>query len=224
MKKYLLFVSMFIFTISTIKADDLSFGGNGGPVRKGNNADFLGLFLDDGNLVFCAGYGTPNLMSAVFTTFKKYGDYTGSSFGPLHIKFEYFLSDEFGIGISSNIASSQSTWVFVFDSNSYKESLNYNSTSFNVRFNYHFYSEGRLDIFAGGGLGYRFSNSKFTSEDPKRKLSFSLPNYFPVGFEATCGIRYFFNDNIGIYAEVGIAKSIIQAGIAINIDTKNIKL
>jgi len=35
----------------------------------------------------------------------------------------------------------------------------------------------------------------------------------PFGFEFTLGARYFFSNNIGVYAEVGAAKSVMQGGL-----------
>ena len=34
-----------------------------------------------------------------------------------------------------------------------------------------------------------------------------------MGFETTIGARYYFTDNIGLYAETGLAKAVIQAGL-----------
>ncbi|MEK6616065.1 MAG: hypothetical protein AABZ32_08145 [Bacteroidota bacterium] len=43
----------------------------------------------------------------------------------------------------------------------------------------------------------------------------SIPGFSPFGFEMTIGVRYYFVDGFGVYTEMGIAKSIIQAGLVV---------
>jgi hypothetical protein len=35
----------------------------------------------------------------------------------------------------------------------------------------------------------------------------------PIAFELTYGGRYYFTDNIGVYGEIGIARSYLQLGL-----------
>jgi predicted porin len=39
----------------------------------------------------------------------------------------------------------------------------------------------------------------------------------PIALEAVMGLHYYFSKNVAIYSELGIAKSIIQAGVTIKL-------
>ena len=72
------------------------------------------------------------------------------------------------------------------------------------------------DPYWGIGAGYKTGKWTFDSNDPDfGKTAFKTP--IPFGFETTVGLRYYFTDMIGFYAELGIAKSVIQGGIAIKL-------
>jgi len=64
----------------------------------------------------------------------------------------------------------------------------------------------------GMGIGYRSSTWSYTTNNPNEM---SIPSFktLPFGWEATIGARYFFTPNIGIYAEIGLAKAIFQLGL-----------
>ena len=63
-------------------------------------------------------------------------------------------------------------------------------------------------------VGYRSGTWKFESTDPNGTNDLNISNSFPLGFETTIGARYYFTDNIGLYAETGLAKAVIQAGLS----------
>jgi len=84
-----------------------------------------------------------------------------------------------------------------------------------ARMNIHFGSSDKLDVYWGFGIGYRTNNFKYYTTDPDDETVLAWKALLPIGFETTMGVRYYLTDNIGIYAEAGLGKSVAQAGLAI---------
>ena len=70
------------------------------------------------------------------------------------------------------------------------------------------------DVYVGGGVGYNhFVNDDFTTyaaDDSLFKSQFKLP--YPVSYEMTFGVRYYFLTRTAIYLEAGLGKALIQGG------------
>jgi len=93
-----------------------------------------------------------------------------------------------------------------------------NNTAVNLRGNLHFINpekNDKLDIYMGIGFGLRFGKFNVSSQYAEFTPSVKLPNLSKIGFETTLGARYFLTDNIGVYAEFGPAKSLIQGGLSV---------
>ena len=61
----------------------------------------------------------------------------------------------------------------------------------------------------------RFGKLNVSSQYSAFTPSIKLPNLSKIGFETTIGMRYFLTENIGVYAEFGPAKSLIQGGLSV---------
>lgn len=182
----------------------------------------------EGDLLFALGYGFPNmgksLMKAVEGT--DISNFKATGFGPLHFRFEYGLSESFGIGLSSNFNkfgySYDETWSVYNPTTSTYSDVIYNykydwtTINFLVRFNKHWAAGSKADIFSGVGFGYNYRKISFSTNDPDA-IEESFTNPVPIGFEWTVGVRIFFTDNIAAYVEAGYAKDIIQAGLCYKI-------
>jgi hypothetical protein len=76
------------------------------------------------------------------------------------------------------------------------------------------YVDKDWDIYIGGGAGYNYyMNKDFTTffpEDTTFRSHFKIP--FPISYEMTVGIRYYFLTRTAIYLEAGMGKSLAQAG------------
>lgn len=216
MKSILIAFLAFVMTTSAM-ATDFGFGKTSSP-KSFSPSHSTGMYtVDEGNMVLSLGYGAPNLSKSLFSIYESYTDFTMKSMGPLHLKFEYFLSDRFGVGLVANYVSSYVSWIYDDGmGGKWNESYDYSSLAFNVRFNWHFYNQNGFDFYAGSGVGYKITNYKFKSDDPLGTGSLSLGG-FPLGFEVTAGGRYFITDMIGVYAEVGAAKSVIQGGVVVKL-------
>lgn len=171
---------------------------------------------EEGNIVFSAGLGFPNISKVIFSVYSTYLGYSISGIGPFHAKAEYFFADNMGLGLAVNYVATSGAWIISDGTDDYHESLDFTSMAFNIRFNWHFYQDIGFDCYLGAGLGYKYSNYKFQTEHPFGKYTGSQ-NAFPAGAELTIGGRYFINDYIGIYTELGIAKSIIQGGVVVKL-------
>ena len=176
--------------------------------------------FQEGKIVITAGYGFPNWGKSLLNAFNTYDDYKVSGFGPLHFRGEYGLSDKIGLGLSINYVSFAASWI---DNTTigvngniipYSYKVTVTSLSALARMNIHFATSEKLDPFWGIGVGYRTGGYHFTSNDPDVSAQ-KIGNIIPVGFETTIGLRYYFTDNIGAYVEMGLAKSLIQAGLAV---------
>ena len=166
------------------------------------------------------GYGFGTLIGAIAATITaNINDerYTYSITGPLYAKYEYGITEKFGIGV--NLAFVQFKFNYKYQEYdpstglnvTYTETDTYSSFSGLIRANWHFRPREKIDPYFGFGLGYRTSNWKHVSNDPTDQYEdFEFP--IPFGFEATFGLRIKLTKNFHVYTEAGMAKSAIQFG------------
>lgn len=173
----------------------------------------------EGKSIISIGYGFPNLGKSLFKTWESYSDYKVTGFGPMHVKYEYGVSDKIGIGASVNIVNFKVAWTDIpyssLDSTAnYEHRVKSSAYSILARMNIHFATQAKIDPYWGFGLGYSGRKYTYETDDPNYpEDNFSLTNLIPLGFETTIGCRFYFTDNIGAYIETGFSKSIIQGGL-----------
>lgn len=172
--------------------------------------------FETGTITISAGYGAGNLGRAVFKAFKDELAYSTIGFGPLHFKGEYGVSDNIGLGLSVNYVSMGASWEFnTIDTLNNSVTSNYklkrSAINFLPRLNVHFGVSEKFDAFWGIGMG--FNTATWTIDFDDDSFIFSIPGGFPVGFETTFGMRYYFVDFIGLYMEIGYAKAPLQGGL-----------
>jgi hypothetical protein len=170
-----------------------------------------------GSTNFSVGYGAlsyGNILLNLIT--KDLKDVNINKAGPLFIKGEYAVADNFTVGLNVNYSNMSSG--FKLDSIQYvgKYSGNFSlrSTSILGRVNYTFpFAEDKAGFMVGGSLGYRGARLNYTDDNPKTPIDggFSIP--LPITFEFTIGMRYYFTQNIGLYVEAGATRSLIQGGV-----------
>lgn len=176
-------------------------------------------------ILISAGIGVPNTPRFFFNYLKSESlAFKSTGVGPYHFKVEY--QPKWWLGLGLNINHMQYTVEYdqnIFDSvlgkftpNTYKiESKN---TAFNARINFHFFNPENFeksDLYFGLGMGYRTGSFKISSKIQGYEPKIKLPNFLKLGFETTLGYRYFFTENIGLFSELGIAKSVLQLGTTI---------
>lgn len=171
------------------------------------------------------GYGFVTLLGSINDSFDSYNDTEYSQLGPIYAKFEHAVSDHLGIGVNFAYATNEWNYRYGYDSNgdgvdeSQYEATNKRVTwSALARLNWHFGDNDKFDPYAGFGLGYRNASWTYSTNDPGGSDSgVTFKTLVPLGLEMTIGARYFFTENIGAYLEVGAAKSVVQAGLAIKL-------
>jgi hypothetical protein len=62
--------------------------------------------------------------------------------------------------------------------------------------------------------GNKFGRWRPTNNDPSIDVDGEISTIIPFEFETTVVVRYFFIKNLGVYAELGIAKAPIQFGLS----------
>lgn len=174
----------------------------------------------EGSNVVSLGYGGVTLLGSLSQNFDDYNDVQYKGMGPLYFKFEHAMTDNIGLGV--NVAYATNEWSYDYastDANgnavNYKETTSRSTYSILARFNYHIGSNDKFDPYVGFGMGYRDATWKYDTTNPDGTTNVDIKGLMPFGMELTIGARYFFTENIGLYAEVGAAKSVVQGGLAV---------
>lgn len=182
---------------------------------------------DEPQFTVSAGIGAPNLTLALFNIFDNGSNqFTKRGSGPLHFKAEKRMNKLLGLGLNINYVSYDIRYVDkVLDQTQgtireVNARIQGSNTAFNCRANLYFTdpeNNPQLDVYWGMGLGLKFGGPKISSDFEGYSPSIKLPAFNKIGFESTIGLRYFPIENFGIYAELGIAKSIVQGGLVVKI-------
>jgi len=181
--------------------------------------------VEQGNIIIDPYYGFPNFgKSLAETTSEGLTDVNITGYGPLGMRVEYMVGDRFGIGLDgiinnwgvegiSTVTETDGMGNPVTVTRQDKATMT--RYRFQLRFNYHFdLSSPDLDIYLGVGAGTNIRVYKYTVdgvEDPDQTVSGSL---IPVSLRLATGARYYFTDNIGINAEIGLGGPVVSAGLS----------
>lgn len=85
-----------------------------------------------------------------------------------------------------------------------------------ARGSYYFVNESDYVIYGGGMLGYNAaSSSSYIDNDDFEDMMNESADVGGFAFSGFLGAKYFFSDNIGIYAEAGYGVSIGSAGLSL---------
>ncbi len=174
----------------------------------------------EGSNSISVGYGGVTLLGSISKNFDSYTDVNYSGMGPIYFKYEHAMTDNLGLGV--NVAYAQNEWSYKYsDTDANNNSVTYTETtsrstySILARLNYHIGSDDKFDPYLGIGLGYRDATWKYDTTNPDGTTNVDISGLMPFGMELTLGMRYFFTENIGLYAEFGAAKSVLQGGLAV---------
>lgn len=116
--------------------------------------------------------------------------------------------------VSNNVRSSkQATSKSTLPAN--RASRSRVAVSIMYRYNYFLIDTKRTNIYLGGGIGLRATYYRnYTTNDPEYKRENIYKIYWPIAFEGVAGLRYFFLNNVGLYIEAGLSKSLLQGGVS----------
>ena len=132
---------------------------------------------------------------------------------PIYAKMEYRILRHMGIGVDVSYDDYQARQIPPSSTN-YTDAYKGHTFVVDVRLNRHIHLiRKKLDLYWGVGLGYQIQQVDHII------VTRSLANLGgnSVAFEFTFGARYYFTKRVGIYVEGGIARSIIQGGLAIRL-------
>lgn len=160
------------------------------------------------------GYGFPNIQRSVLGLLSDNENFKASGFGPIHFRYESGISSAWSLGGSLNVTGYGCSWK----DSGYSASLNVLAYSGLFRINSYFLNEEKVQIYGGLGAGYRARISTYQNNKPGSVSSDEIESLlskitFPVGFEATMGVRGRFSDGFGGFVELGLSKSVIQGGL-----------
>jgi len=100
-----------------------------------------------------------------------------------------------------------------------KLGVKYSSTSCNVRYNYFFNPDDKIQCYIGVSMGIRGNNISVNSNDQFfnkniNGLGLKLASVPTIGGDFTFGLRGDIYKSLMLFGEVGAAKAIIQGGLA----------
>ena len=205
----------FSLFVSTLWAgNDFLYNNSSNKKHKSKDAKVF----DEGKYAASIGYGAGSggFLKAILKSYQDSAGYHFSSFGPIHFRAEYGLSDKVGFALSVNYNSWKAGWTHRSLSGGsaiYHDEYKRSVVSILARINAHFGGTAKLDPYVGIGAGYRVVTRSFTSDELGYSLSFGNPAH--LGFEATLGVRYYIAEGVGLYAEMGLAQSLFQGGLAV---------
>ena len=148
-----------------------------------------------------------------------------------YIKYEFEVNNKLGIGYEAG-------FIYIEDSRyiDWFESYSYTMKAIRLlsSFNYHFLNTHKFNFHVSMGLGFYITKTKvvYNHPDPNPLNTLGFPpslgvsdiisNRKKVGIDFNSGVclRYFFLNNIGIYCETGINKSVFQTGLVIKLQKK----
>ncbi|MEY4876104.1 MAG: hypothetical protein RL708_1253 [Bacteroidota bacterium] len=125
------------------------------------------------------------------------GSLASTVVGPIYGKFEYAITNSIGIGL--NLA-------YATNNNPTNKISTFSALG---RFNFHALPKSEIaDLYMGLGMGYRYfkENNQYTD----------LRDY-PIGMDLTLGFRILIANNMGIFGEIGLAKSPFQIGLSVRL-------
>ncbi|MEN9340550.1 MAG: hypothetical protein RIQ62_1862 [Bacteroidota bacterium] len=173
--------------------------------------------LPKGSMNVSVGYGYNAFVNSTLKTWTDELNFKYSVLGPIHTKFEYMLGERVGLGLSINYISYKTGYDFIYDigngPQTYKETDKFSSLSALIRSNFYYVNSDKVAVYSGLGIGYKSYAWKYSNNAGITDYNVLKNVIPPVGFELTTGVKFMFTPNIGLYTEVGFAKSIIQAGM-----------
>ena len=164
--------------------------------------------FEQGSNYISAGYGLGTFTGSIFSVYENYDDYSNKTLGPIYVKYGHAVSDKVEFGLNFGLTQHDLQFTDLGTTVNIKRV----AWSALASLKLHFGDNDRFDPYWSIGLGYRTATWDFEYSDPSYQPT-TVKSVVPLGFETTFGARYLVTDNIGIYAELGIAQSYLQGGL-----------
>ncbi len=180
--------------------------------------------FDEGKSVVTLGYGFPNIITASIRAAynsTSHTNYSFKAFGPMFLRYEYGLSEKIGMGVVLGYSMASISYDYQDQTTTgatvnYTAKIQWNSPTAGLRFNIHFATKEKLDPYFAVGAGWSGNTLTYTDNNPNQSKSNNTSMSFtPIYFGLGVGLKYYFTENIGMYAEFGFDKwALMQVGLA----------
>ncbi len=182
--------------------------------------------VEEGSIIIDPYYGAPNFGKILTDLVDDNIDGVETTgIGPLGLRAEYMLSDRIGVGVdfiynSVGLSYQDSFPVFNSDNNTLEtEVYDYDWKMERIRiqgrFSYHFATTDVLDPYFGAGAGTNFRSWTFESTQPGYENDSDTGTLLPFSLRFFVGMRYYFTENIGLNAEIGLIDPLLSGGISV---------
>lgn len=166
-----------------------------------------GQSFEKNDLILSGGLGRSILSSSNWGTYVNVPGYNINVQQPITIKAEYAMSDVIGLGVSSAYSSALGQWV----AQSYNYELAFHKLSATARMNIHFLRKKVIDMYVGGGLGFKTGEYRAQTTNPN--ITPINLNVIPISLEASLGMRAYITPEVGAFAEFGAGHGYLQFGV-----------
>lgn len=179
--------------------------------------------VEQGNIIIDPYYGFPNFgkeaSDGLFNDSIADIDVTG--IGPCGLRAEYLISDNFGVGVdfiynSFGFKGSYEDLDANNNTQTYTDQVKMQRFRVQLRMNYHFVQTDQMDAYVGFGAGTNIRRFSYSSDNPNYDQPDAVSGaLIPVSVRLALGTRFYFTDNIGLNAELGLGGPVLSAGISI---------
>jgi opacity protein-like surface antigen len=175
-----------------------------------------------GSIIVDPYYGYPNFGKTFLSAINNAtSEIKTVGIGPCGARAEYMLADKFGMGVDFIYNSMSGTYSI--------DSLNVDNTVYasydtklamqryrvQLRMNYHFTSSDNLDAYVGFGAGSNIRRFVYSSDKPNSAKESESGSLLPFSMRIALGMRYYFTNNIGFNAELGLGGPMVSAGLSL---------
>jgi hypothetical protein len=160
------------------------------------------------DLILSGGLGRSILSTPNWDNYENIPGFSTNLFQPITLKAEFALSNEIGLGLSTVYSAASARW----QDQGYSYESSYNKLSITPRLNIHFLRKKVLDMYIGGGLGYKTGEYQFKSTDPAFSPVSSI-GVIHISLEASLGMRAYITPDLGAFAELGVGHGYLQFGV-----------
>jgi hypothetical protein len=161
--------------------------------------------VEEGNVTIDPYYGFFSVAKALFKASDNQTVLESTFIGPVGLKGEYMFSDKMSIGAEFNYTTMG--WEYdEIDSTSgtkYTYNLKRNIIRIMPRLNIHFGGSENFDGYVGISAGYRNATYSLTSDNPNQADE-DVEGLVPIAMRFSLGGRYYFTENVGLMAEIGL--------------------
>ncbi|WP_107038055.1 hypothetical protein [Brumimicrobium mesophilum] len=136
-----------------------------------------------------------------------------STLPPISASFEHGFTDKISAGGILAYMGSKEESQFGSTKYIYK----YSYIILGLRGSYHFYNTDKIDAYGGATLGYVIGNSRVEIEGPNSFFTPQPTSVSGVAYGIHVGGKYYFNEKVGAFAELGYGMAILNLGITVKL-------